>query len=474
MPIGLRELRLSGVAKAYHGRPALRGVDLCLRGGEIHALVGKNGAGKTTLVKVVAGVVAADSGRLSLDGAPLKLPSPATATRLGIAVVHQETGLFPNLSISEYLSAARPPCRWLGPLPCFDSRESARRARLAVSVLDLDVDPSTALADLPADLRRLVDLARAVAVDPRILVLDEPTSRLAHSHVRAIERVLRQLAAKGVAILVVSHDLREVLTLADQIVVLREGAVVARTVPRRSNLDRLQMLITAREPRSPRNGPFRSPTGGRRVLVATGVSTNGLPPTDVEVDSHEIVLLSGLERSRATCFARCVAGAMSFTAGMVVVNGRKVSSGDRGGAAKAGIAFLPGDRGREGLIPQLTLEENVSLGLLGAAAQRGRRSSRQRRSLARRYLSLVGIDPALCSLRAAELSGGNQQKLLLARCFASEPDVLVLEQPAAGLDVEARTQLESVLERFVASGGCVLLVDAPERWHGRYTRVVRV
>lgn len=455
------------VVKVFPGVRALDGVDLTLRAGEIHALMGENGAGKSTLIKVLTGVHTPEEGRIELRGQPILPRTPADARRLGIATVYQEINLVPTLSVAENLSLGRQPTRW-GVIRWGELR---RRAKASLDRLGLDLPVDRPLGSFPLAVQQLAAIARAIDLHASVLILDEPTSSLDADEVGRLFSVMRGLRERGLAILFVTHFVDQVYEIADRITVLRNGRRVdeRRTdeMPRRALID--AMLGRAMPP-----GPQDEPDGrastaaatevGRErppVLVARGLARRGaMQPFDLELHEGEVVGLAGLLGSGRTETARLLFGLDRPDRGELRLRGERVRRPSPRRSVRRGLALLPEDRQREGLFPHLSVRENIILAL---QAKRGwwRPLPRARRErIASDLIKALRIRTPNADRPIRLLSGGNQQKAILARCLATEPIVLILDEPTRGIDVGAKQEVERLVAEWRAKGLAILFISA--------------
>jgi ABC-type sugar transport system ATPase subunit len=454
-------LELQGARKAYPGVRALQGVDLAVERGEVHALLGENGAGKSTLMKVVAGSVTPDAGRMTVDGAPVPLGSLEAAKASGVALVYQDLSLVPQLTVGENVLLGRwPTTRW-GTVAWEELHATARRH---LGRIGLDVDPRRRVEGLGMAERQLVEIAKALSGDVRVLLLDEPTSALSDPEARRLFGIVRDLTASGVAVVYVSHRLPEVLEIADRISVLRDGQL-AGTV-RASEVDeaRLARMMVGRAvgdgaaaaPAAP------APNGAPAALVARGLARPPrLKPVDLELRAGEVVAVFGLVGSGRTRLARTLFGLEPATAGTLEVAGRPVRIASPADAIALGIGYLGEDRAA-GIVPRMTLAENITLASLPRLGRGWLLATGQERQLARRFADELGIRAPL-DRPAATLSGGNQQKLVLARWLCSSARVLVLDDPTRGIDVGAKEEVFRLVRRLAGDGAAILYLTSETR-----------
>jgi galactofuranose transport system ATP-binding protein len=454
-------VEMTGISVAFGPVQALDSVDLRLYPGEVHALMGENGAGKSTLIKALTGVHPIDAGEIRVLGEPAAFSGPAAAQAAGISTVYQEVNLCPNLSVAENLLLGREPRR----AGRIDWRGARRRATEVLGRLHLDLDPSSALGAHPIALQQLVAIARAVEVDARVLVLDEPTSSLDAGEVAELFRVIRRLRDDGVAILFVSHFIEQVYEISDRMTVLRNGRRVGEY--RTTELTRRQLVsaMVGRElevleqlDRAP-----AEPAADEQppVLAASGLGRRGaIEPVDLAVRPGEVVGLAGLLGSGRTELARLLFGADRADTGEITVAGRTARIRAPRAAIDAGIAFSSEDRKAEGVVGDLSVRANIVLAMQASRGWMRRIPRRRQDELARRWIELLDIRPADPDALLRNLSGGNQQKVLLARWLITEPRLLILDEPTRGIDVGAKAQIQSLVAEQARQGTAVVFISA--------------
>ncbi|MFN8075192.1 MAG: sugar ABC transporter ATP-binding protein [Kineosporiaceae bacterium] len=454
-------IRMQGIEVTFPGVRALDGVDFRLLPGEIHALMGENGAGKSTLIKTLTGVNRANAGRILLDGRPVSFAGPGAAQAAGISTVYQEVNLCPNLTVAENILLGREPRRFAR----IDARAMRRRAAQVLSQMGLAVDPASQLSEHSVAVQQLVAIARAVQVEAKVLILDEPTSSLDADEVAELFRIMRDLRAQGVAILFVSHFLDQVYEISDRMTVLRNGRLVGEYLT--ADLPRLELVqaMLGRELRAleelEREAAQAADSQAPVLLDAAGLGrAASVQPFDLQVRPGEVVGLAGLLGSGRTEIARLLFGADRADAGTLHWDGERASWASPAGAVHAGIGFCSEDRKREGIVADLTVRENV---LLALQARRGwvkRIPAREADALVARLIEQLDVRPADPRARVGQLSGGNQQKVLLARWLAVEPRMLVLDEPTRGIDVGAKAQIQQLVRRLAADGVAVVFISA--------------
>jgi simple sugar transport system ATP-binding protein len=438
---------------------ALDQVSLRLFPGEVHALMGENGAGKSTLIKALTGVYATDGGTIRVGGVEQQFATPAASQAAGISTVYQEVNLVPNLTVAENMLLGREPRRF----GSISTRAMNRRAAETLARLGIDVDPTSLLGDHPIAVQQLVAIARAVDVEARVLILDEPTSSLDADEVAKLFEVMRRLREQGVAIVFVSHFLDQVYEISDRMTILRNGRLVEeRMVAGTSQLELVRLMIGRelavleeldREPSTPR-GRHDEP-----VLKALGLGRKGsIEAFDLDVYEGEVIGLAGLLGSGRTELARLLFGADTADTGEVQVRGHSRRLRTPRHAIDRGIAFASEDRKAEGVIGDLTVADNMLLALQASRGWLRPVPAAQRTALVEKYIEALDIRPADPGALMRNLSGGNQQKVLFANRLQSEPDVLVLHEPTRGVDVGARADIHREIRAARDRGLCVVLL----------------
>ncbi len=456
-------LEAQGLSKAYAGVAALEDVALRLRGGEIHALMGQNGAGKSTLIKLLTGVTTADAGRIVLDGAVVAPASPQQAQRLGISTVYQEVNLCPNLSVAENLFVGRYPLR--GWPRRIDWRRLEREAEAGLQRLGIAIDVRRALGTYPVAVQQMVAIARAVGVSARVLILDEPTSSLDEGEVAELFRVMRALRDGGMAILFVTHFLDQVYAVADRISVLRNGRLVGEYTPDALPAPQLVAAMVGRalDPASAAAATVRAaaPEEAAPLLQAQGLGRRGqLQPTDLQLRSGEVLGLAGLLGAGRTELARLLFGLDRADHGGVSIDGRAVALRGPPDAIAHGLALCPEERKTEGIVAELSVRENIVLALQARMGLRRFLAPAEQLRIAQGYVDVLGIKTASLETPVGLLSGGNQQKVVLARWLATRPRLLILDEPTRGIDIAAKQDIMTRILALAREGMAVLFISA--------------
>jgi rhamnose transport system ATP-binding protein len=449
---------LRGISKAFGPTQALSDVTLELRASEVHALVGENGAGKSTLVKILAGIHDPDTGSIELAGEPVVLKGPAHARDLGIAVVHQEPRLFPDLSVAENVYMGHAPTGPFG----VDWRSMRRQAEAIFAGLDVRMDSSAIVRGLSMADQQLIEIAKALSLDARVLILDEPTASLSAHEVARLFTIVRQTRDRGVAVLFVSHRLDEVFELCDVATVFRDGKhVVTAPTASLTTADLVRHMVGRAVTLFPKvESPF-----GDVLLEVIGLSRGeAFGDVSFSVRAGEIVGMAGLVGAGRTEVARVLFGIDRPDAGEVRLAGSPVSFRSPPEALDAGIAYVPEDRHQDGLILDFTIASNVTLPILPRLFPRLFTRDSTERAVADRYAKQFNVKSAGVDQAVSALSGGNQQKVVLAKWLATNPRVLILDEPTRGIDIGAKVEVHRLIAELAAAGLGIVLIssDLPE------------
>ena len=456
-------LRMEGIVKRFAGVTALDGVRFELEHSEVHALVGENGAGKSTLIKIMTGAYRRDAGEMYLEGAPVSFHSPAHAQAAGVIAVHQEIHLLVHRTVAENVWLAREPRRW----GLVDWSRMFRDTASLFQELHIDIDPRAALGVLRTAQRQMVAIARGVSLGAKVLVLDEPTSSLAEREVTLLYGLIRRLKSQGTSIVYISHRFDELFAICDRVTVLRDGRHVA-TRPI-SALDRLDlvclMLGKSREAVAAGATAFTEhaerPESEAALLRARGLERGRkLQGVSLEVKRGEVVGLAGLLGSGRTETARAIFGADPPDKGEIAVNGQPFVPRSPGAAIAAHIAFVTEDRKAEGIIPEMSVRENLTLAALPTLTRVGIVDREKQRQVVEDYMRRFGIKAASMDQKIRELSGGNQQKVLLARWLCTRPELFIVDEPTRGIDIGARREIQTLINELAASGLGVLMISS--------------
>ena len=452
-------LQMTGIGKAFSGVTVLDDVDFELRAGETHALLGGNGAGKSTLMKILEGVYSLDRGTVQLDGAPIELDGPQAARRHGIAMIFQEFSLIPTLTVAQNIYLTREARTGAGLL---DDRALERRAGALLAELGVDIDPRSEVRGLTAAGMQLVEIAKALSQDARILIMDEPTASLAANEVAALFRIIDGLKQRGIAIVYITHRLEEVMAVADRVTVLRDGRVVGTKPTSELDVEALIGFIIGGESARVLEPVERVvDRSGTPLLALRGVSTaTGLHDVDLDLHAGEILGLAGLMGSGRSELARAVFGIDPLTAGEIRLRGEPIRIRRPADAIEQGIVLVPEDRRTQGLVLGDTVEHNLTLPLARRLSRGGLLDDAAGARIAERYAARLEIRTPSLRTPVRRLSGGNQQKVVLAKWLATEPDVLILDEPTVGVDIATRTEIAGLVHSLADQGKGVLLISS--------------
>ncbi|MBP1807526.1 sugar ABC transporter ATP-binding protein [Rubellimicrobium aerolatum] len=452
-------LRLEGVTKRYGATLALNAVRFDLKAGEVHALMGENGAGKSTLMKILAGNVERDAGRIILDGREIEIHSPRDASAHGIAIIHQELNTVPEMTVAENLALGHEPRTRFGLL---DRHRMLADAREKLARIHSNIDPRRPLGSLSIGMQQMVEIARAVSEDARVLVLDEPTAALSRAEAQELYRLIEQMRHAGVGLIYISHRMEEVWQLADRITVFRDGTYVG--TGRKDELgpsDVVSMMVGRsidnlyhHEPRSP--GPV--------VLEAKGLEGDAVGPVDLELRSGEVVCMAGLIGSGRTEVARLIFGADRRRGGSVRIHGRESDPADPAEAIRDGIAMVPEDRKVQGLFLDHSVENNIAISSLDRLTHGGVVRRAKARASVLEQMKRMRLRSNAVDLPVKALSGGNQQKAVLARWLLRDSDIIILDEPTRGVDIGAKREIYEIIDALARSGKAILVIssDLPE------------
>jgi simple sugar transport system ATP-binding protein len=455
-------LEIRSLAKYFPGVKALQGVDFTVRRGEVHALMGENGAGKSTLIKVLTGVYARNAGTIRLDGREILPTCPKDVEALGISTVYQEVNLIPHLSIAENICLGRQPTlcgiiRW---------GAVARRATAALERVDLKVDVHQPLQACSIAVQQMVAIARALDISAKLLVLDEPTSSLDEKEVEELFGVIRKLRSQGLGIVIVTHFLDQVYAISDRITVLRDGRLVGEyetaKLPRTELVSRMIGKALAEMPPAKHETPAESASREKTPLLelrdfGRAGSVIGM---NLSIDRREVVGLAGLLGSGRTETARLIFGIDKPQTGEMRMDGKPTRFKSPRQAIRAGLAFTPENRKTDGIIPHLSIRENICLALQARQGTLQALSRRQQEEIADKFIKLLGISTPGPEQLVMNLSGGNQQKVLLARWLATQPRLLILDEPTRGIDVGAKAEILKLVQSLRDEGMSILFISS--------------
>jgi monosaccharide-transporting ATPase len=453
-------IEMLGVSKAFPGVRALDRVDFSVQSGEVHALMGENGAGKSTLIKIMTGAVRGDAGEIRIDGRAVDIGSPGQARAIGIGTVYQEVNLVATMSVTKNLTLGREPRRF----GLISWRAARAIARERLERLGIDIDAERPLGSYSVAVQQLVAIARALEEDTRVLVLDEPTASLDANETELLFRILRDLKARGIAIIFITHFLDQVYRIADRISVLRNGRLVGSAATAEMPRLKLISLMLGRELMETEQrleAGSHAAVKGEPILLAEGLGRRRvMAPFDLSMKPGEVIGLAGLLGSGRTEVAKLIFGAIRPDSGRVEVDGGRIAAHSPGQSLNEGMAFCPEDRKAEGIFGELTVRENIILGLQTKRGWLSRLSRGEQERLAHEMIKSLAIATPDAEKPVGQLSGGNQQKVVLARALASGPRILILDEPTRGIDVGAHAEVVTLIRKLCAQGLALLVASS--------------
>jgi simple sugar transport system ATP-binding protein len=454
-------LQVKGLTKIFPSTVALSEVDFTLNAGDVHVLVGENGAGKSTLIKLITGVHRKDAGTILLEGKEIDPRSPRHAQELGISTVYQEVNLIPTLSVAENIFLGRQPMRW----GMINMRAVERQARQLLKDFNIDIDVTQNLSSFSVAIQQIVAIVRGVSLSAKVLILDEPTSSLDHHEVEMLFSIIRSLQQRGIGIILITHFLDQVYAIADRITVLRNGKKIGEH--RVSELPRVQLIteMLGKElVKSADNQNSETSTehaSGEPFLKVQGFARKGtIEPFDLEIRRGEIVGLAGLLGSGRTEVAHLIFGVEQNDVGQAYINGDRVSIKSPRKAIRHGFGLCPEDRKVEGIIGDLSVRENIILALQAKMGWFNYLSRQKQNELANDMIKALSIATPHAEKPVKELSGGNQQKVILARWLVSNPEFLILDEPTRGIDVGAHAEIIQIIKQLANEGKAMLIISS--------------
>ncbi len=451
--VGEQILKAENISKRFGGVQALDDVKFDLSYGEVHALVGENGAGKSTFINVLGGIVPRDSGRFVFEGQEVEYHQPSEAQQAGIAIIHQELSMMPSLNVIENMYMGR----MQGRLGIINWKELERNAVEAMRVIDLEVDPQAIVRNLTISQRQMIEIARALSTNAKLIIMDEPNSSLSEAETERLFEVIESLKQKGIAIIYVSHKIEEVLRISDRITVFRDGQYVGTVDSRDADEQTVINMMVGRE--LDRSAISVSEALGEKLLEVRGLSGSGFKDVTFDVRRGEILAFSGLVGAGRSEVARAVFGADRFDKGEIIFDGRPVRFKSPGQAIKSGIAMVPEDRKVQSLFMNLAIHKNISMAEL-PYMNRGFINERGERRLVEEYVDRLDIRLASIDLPVSSLSGGNQQKTVLGRWLATNPKLLILDEPTHGVDVGAKSEIYELMRKLAREGVGIILISS--------------
>ncbi|SMD16995.1 sugar ABC transporter ATP-binding protein [Sporomusa malonica] len=449
-------LEMRGIIKEFPGVKALKSVNFSLAAGEIHALLGENGAGKSTLMKILSGVYQKDAGEIVLNGQTIEITGPRQAQELGIGIIHQELNLVPELTVMENIFLGREPLRALGFVDWKTMREQAAQV---LARLCSDISPDTVVSELSIGEQQMVEIAKALSYETKILIMDEPTAALTGRETEHLFGIIRQLAAGGVGIVYISHRMEELFALSSKITVMRDGAYIGTVNTTEATFDQLVKMMVGREMTA--RFPKEAASLGAEVLRVEGLSRQGvLDNVTFSVHAGEVVGVAGLMGAGRTEMARAVFGADPVDSGTINVAGKPTTIKTPADAIRAGIGLITEDRKHQGLILSLSVGENISLAALDTVSSQTFVSSKAEAGIVNSQIDRLRIRTPGAAALVKNLSGGNQQKVVIAKWLSTSPKVLIMDEPTRGVDVGAKAEIYQIMNMLTAAGVGILMISS--------------
>ncbi|MED4599231.1 sugar ABC transporter ATP-binding protein [Paenibacillus validus] len=447
-------LQANNVHKRFHGAVALDGVHFELKAGEVHALLGANGAGKSTLIKIISGYHAPDSGEILINGTGIRTNDPAASHAAGIATIHQEHNLVPHMSVIDNVMLGR----WPGRYGVVSDEACRKKVEEAVSRVVPGLDLDLLGHQLTPAEGQLIEIARALSEDARVLIMDEPATSLSPREVDRLFQVMRELKNQGIGIIFVSHWLEEIFEICDRVTVFRDGRYVGTEQIKEINENILvRMMVNTDVPEVP---PVKR-MPGKEILTVNNLSKQGvLQNVSFSLREGEILTLAGLVGAGRTELVRCIFGIDPYDSGEVMINRKRIKRNSPAAAVKAGVGFVPEDRKGQGLVGLLTVRENFTLSLLDLVAPAGMIHKNHEIDISNEQSAALKVKAASIESNIMTLSGGNQQKVIIGRWLARKPSILILDEPTKGVDVGAKAEIHRLIGELAESGVAVLLVTS--------------
>ncbi|WKA58058.1 sugar ABC transporter ATP-binding protein [Planococcus shenhongbingii] len=450
-------IKMNNISKSFSGNKVLNNVQFSLEKGEIHALMGENGAGKSTLMKILTGIYFRDSGTVEVKGKEVHFTSPKQAEEAGIAVIHQELNILPHLSITDNLFLGKE--ETFGRSGILKTKDMREKTRKALSELGLNVDPSQPASMLSVGQQQIVEIAKALSAEAEVIVMDEPTAALTDREIDTLFATIRNLQSKGVSFIYISHRMEEIFSLCDRITILRDGQYVGDRNISETSFEEIVQMMVGRE--LGERFPERNAQIGEVKLAVKGLSRKDcFENVSFEIRKGEVLSIAGLMGAGRTEVAQSLFGYKKADTGTIELDGRQVKIDKPKTAKELGIGYVTEDRKSEGLIVDFSVEENVSMTNFSSISKNGLISKDKERSLYDRMVKRLGIRTSGPTQTAKSLSGGNQQKVVIAKWLGIEPELLILDEPTRGVDVGAKKEIYSIINELAERGVAILMISS--------------
>ena len=450
-------IEMTGITKAFSGNVVLRDVQFSLANGEIHALMGENGAGKSTMMKILTGIYTRDAGEVKVDGKPVHFQSPKEAEALGIAVIHQELNILPHLSVTENLFLGNE--KTIGRTGILRTRQMNKEAKELLAKLGLHIDVRQPAGELSVGKQQIIEIAKAINSNAKYIVMDEPTAALTDREIETLFVTIRELKAKGISFVYISHRMEEIFAICDRITILRDGEYVGvREIPKTSFDEVVQMMV-GRE--LGERFPTRNCEIGDVLLEARNLcSKHVFNNINFKLRKGEVLAVAGLMGAGRTEVAQTLFGSRSKASGSIFMHGKEVSISNPIQAMRHGIGFVTEDRKSEGLVLDFSIKDNMMLTNLESVSKAGVLQSKQEDAEAAKYIEQLKVRCADAEQSVGSLSGGNQQKVVLAKWLRTKPEVLILDEPTRGVDIGAKKEIYSIINELAEQGVAILMISS--------------
>ncbi len=447
-------LELRGIKKIYPGVVALKNVSLGLNAGEVHAIVGENGAGKSTFIKIVTGVIQPTEGEIVFEGNVITDNSPIKSLKLGIAAIYQEFNLFPYLSVAENIFHGRYPMK----RHLVDFKEMEKQTREIMADLGINIDPNTKVKDLSVGYQQIVEIAKAISRNIKVLIMDEPSAPLTNNEVKHLFNIVKRLKKQGVSVIYISHRLEEIFEICDRISVFRDGEYVAGMKVSETNIDQLVHVMVNRNIHD--QFPQKTYVRQEKVVEVKNLNTNLLKDINFEAYKGEILGLAGLVGAGRTEIARSLFGADKTISGEFFIHGRKVKINSCRDAIDAGIGLIPEDRKKQGVLLKMSILENTTYANMKNISKCGVINKAKDSAVATKFVDLIKIKASSLNQLVGQLSGGNQQKVVLAKWLYTNCEVLIFDEPTRGIDIGAKQEIYNLMHQLVEQGKVIIMITS--------------
>lgn len=450
-------IEMTGISKAFDGNTVLKDVQFSLQKGEIHALMGENGAGKSTLMKILTGIHVHDTGEIKLNGELVNFKNPKEAERAGIAVIHQELNILPDLTVAENLFLGNE--KVYGKSGILKTKQMNAEAKKILSALGLDEDVKTLTGELSVGKQQIIEIAKAMSSNAEVIIMDEPTAALTDREIESLFETIKGLQANGVSFVYISHRMEEIFSICDRITILRDGDFVGVKKIRETSFDEIVQMMVGRQ--LGERFPARNSAIGEVKLAAQGLTRNGcFEDISFELRKGEVLGISGLMGAGRTEVVQSLFGYRKLNKGSLVLDGKPVKIKNPQQAIKLGLGYVTEDRKSEGLIVEFSVKENLSLTNFQKVSSNGILNTRNEKELYESMVERLGVRVSGPEQAAKSLSGGNQQKVVIAKWLGIEPEVLILDEPTRGVDVGAKKEIYNIINELAERGVAILMISS--------------